>query len=182
MTRLALVLVVVFVGASTAETEEATSNYQHLRVLDPFLGPWVYEGPLKEDIPGFAEKGTLIRVPFEYRWAVNKNALIMDWSIQVKGQRSLDGVVLIGWDPKEKDIIDREFTSDGGYSFAVWTVEGNTLRIKDHVIAADGTETTSVVLNKLTEQRTMIWQATNQVRGGTPLPDSAEYEFQPMKR
>jgi hypothetical protein len=163
-------------------TAEVPANYEHLKVLEPFFGPWVFEGPLQENISGFAEKGVRVRASIAYRWAVDKSAIVEDWSAHIEGKSPLKGVVLIGWDSKEKAIVDRSFTSDGGTWCSVWTVDGTTLTIKGCGIEADGTETSSVVFNKLTERGTMIWQAVEQIRAGEKLPDTAEYEYKPASR
>jgi hypothetical protein len=101
----------------------------------------------------------------------------MDWSVQVDGGETLDGKVFLGFDPKSGRIVSGEFTSLGEYSHGVWGVEGNTLTITGHGVTADGDETAAVVTNTIAQGGTMIWQATNQVRGGETLPDTAEYEF-----
>jgi hypothetical protein len=159
------------------QAEETTSNYEHLKVLQPFLGSWTYEGVLHDDIPGLAIKGVNVRIPFRYRWILNRNALMMDWSVQVDSGADLDGKVLIGFDPKGNKIVSGEFTSSGRYSHGEWSVEGNTLTITGRGVAADGSEIANVVTNTITDSGTMIWQAKDQTRGGERVPDSAEYEF-----
>lgn len=184
MMRLALALAFVsaLAIAAPAAEEKAVSNYEHLKVLEPFFGPWVYEGPAKDEIPGLAEKGAAIRIPFEYRWVLDKNGIVMDWSIQVRGGKSLSGMVLIGWNAKEKRITSCQLTSAGFCASSVWFADGKTLRIEGKEIGPDGVETSSVVFNKLTDRGTMIWQATNVLRDGEKQPDSPEFELRPRKR
>lgn len=155
---------------------EAGPAYEHLKVLEPFLGAWEYEGPVQEDIPGIAEKGEQMRVLFRYHWVLNRNAIIMDWSIQLDDGQ-VDAKVLIGFDPKGGKIVSGEFTSAGEYSHGQWSVEDKTLTITAHGIAADGTPSSTTVTNKLAGRGTMVWQATDRTRGGEPLPDTAEYIF-----
>jgi hypothetical protein len=159
------------------QAEATASNYEHLKVLTPFLGSWGYEGPLHEEIPGFAEKGAKLRILFRYQWILNKNAILMDWSIQQDGGGAVDGKVLIGFDPKGGNIVSGEFTSLGEYSHSEWSVEGKTLTIHGRGFAADGSDTAATVTNTITERGTMIWQAKGQTRAGNKLSDTAEYEF-----
>jgi hypothetical protein len=181
MARLVLGLGVVLCVCVAAQAQQPPSNYERLKVLEPFLGPWVYEGPFHIDVPGVLKDGAEVRIPFLYTWDVNKNAVVMNWSIQAEGKDALAGVVLIGWDPRGGRIVDRAFTSAGSHSRGVWTVDGKTLTIKGQETAPDGTQTSSTIINRLTDRGTMIWQATNRVRGGEKLADIPECEFKPLK-
>ena len=180
MKRKLAVVVVVILAAGGAQAVELASNYEQLKAIEPFLGSWVYEGPLPFDAPGFAEKRTEVRVVLTNEWALNRNSLVTNWSIQVPAKGSLDGIALIGWDPKTRQIVSRSFDSAGSFWQGVWTVDGKTLTINDQNVGPDGTESSSTTLNRLTERGTMIWQATQQARGGERLPDTPEVEFKPI--
>ncbi|MCR4412749.1 MAG: hypothetical protein NUV77_10030 [Thermoguttaceae bacterium] len=168
-------------GVLAADAAEPASNYEQLKVLEPFLGPWVYDGPLLNDAPGIGEKGTKVWAPRTHKWLLNKNALIVNASVRIAGKPPLDGVELIGWDPKEGKIVSGGFTSAGFYSHGVWTVDGKTATIRSQGVEADGTETSATILVRVTDRGTMVWKLTRQMRGGKELPDSPEYEFKPLK-
>ena len=180
-TALAASLILVCCVIGNAQEVQPVSTYEHLKVLEPFLGPWISESPAKEDIPGFVKKGTPIVVKFNYRWALKKNAIVMDWSAEADGTPPFKGKVLIGWCPKGKKIVSRSFTTSGGTSEGIWEVDGKSLKITNSDCEPDGTESSSVIFNKLTDDGKMIWQATDQVKGGEEQPDSETIEFEPAK-
>ena len=165
---LALSLVLVCGIAVNAQEPELISTYEHLQVLEAFLGPWISDGPAKGDFPGGIRKGTLMVVKFNYDWAWKKYALVMDWSGHIECQDPLRGKVLIGWCPNEKKFISRAFTTAGATVEGVWEVDRKTLEITNSGAEPDGKAVTSVIINRLTDDGKMVWQATKQIPDGNP--------------
>ena len=180
MMRLALTLAFVFALAivTPAAEEKAALNYEHLKVLEPFFGPWVYEGH-QDEIPGLPG-----RVPrsgsLRYRWSLTRQDCHGLVDPGPGGNLFRNGPDWL--ECQRKQITSCQLTSAGFCASSVWSVDGKTLRIEGQEIGPDGVETSSVVFNKLTDRGTMIWQATNVLRDGEKQPDSPESEFRPRKR
>lgn len=115
---LAFVLI-LGIRAESAEPPKPSPEHHKLAV---FAGEWTYSGeyyttPLGQ---GGKYKGkesgkmTLDGFYFESRWEE-----------RVEGVGVGRGIVVVGYDPAKKAYVDHIFVSDGSYSSAVSTVEGN---------------------------------------------------------
>ena len=66
MTRLTTMLIAVallLTGGLAYGQQETGPHFDHLKSHQAIIGTWRYEGPLPEDMPGFAEKGSDWRRP-----------------------------------------------------------------------------------------------------------------------
>ncbi len=163
-------------------SQESTSNYDHLKILEPFLGRWVYEGPVKRTIPDFLDKGTEIRAELAYRWAVNRNAIVLEVTVHPTGKAEFKTIEMIGWDVRRQMIVSGSFNSSGGMSFGSWTVEGDKLTIKVREVSRDSKESKLTVINQLEGSDKMIWSETQRVTDGEERPDSPQYEFKRVEK
>ncbi len=169
-------------SAQEKEAQQRPPNFNHLQILVPFLGRWVYEGPAKRTVPGFLKEGTPLRVEMVYRWVVNKNAIVLNVSIHAKGAKEFKIVEMIGWDVKRQIIVSGAFNTAGGMSYGRWTVDENRLLIKTRDVSDDGTESSSTIIHELQDKDRMTWSETDRVVDGEKRPDSPTYEFKRLEK
>ncbi len=180
-----LTLLLPWIAAAQEETpqpQQRPANYDHLQILEPFLGQWVYEGPAKRTVPGLLKEGRQMRVEMAYRWVVNKNALILTISIQPKGEKEFKIVEMVGWDVKRQMIVSGAFNTAGGMSYGRWSVDENRLLIKTRDVADDGTESSATIVHELHDTDKLTWSETNRLVDGKKRPDSPAYEFTRVKK
>lgn len=166
-----------FALAQNANAKRTVSNYDQLKVLEPFLGRWVYEGPVKRTIPRLLEQGTMIKVEMHYRWAVDKNALVLNITISPKGAKVYKIIEMIGWDTKRQTIVSGGFNSAGGMTFGQWEVDENRLVIHARDVSHQGKESSSTIIHELQDDKTLNWNETDRVVEGEKRSDSPSYVF-----
>lgn len=173
----ALLMVVLLLLVSPAQCqEERTSNYEHLKALEPLIGKWVFDGEVKEDSPLF-KKGTKLRVETEYKWTPNRNTIVMRGTGTVSGEKVLETREVTHWNPKIKKIISLAVDSSDASSRGQWTVEGSTLSVAFHGLDGDGNETSSINIVTV-EDDSYAWQSTAKMRSGEQEPDTGVYTLQ----
>ncbi|NLY02885.1 MAG: hypothetical protein GXY83_43090 [Rhodopirellula sp.] len=118
MTPLGTIALIAALAAGQIETPS-----EHLKVLQPLIGQWVYMGPVQSDSQGIGPKGTEIIAVMTYTWAINKNALQIHWAGKSVDKKPVQFVELIGWDGKQKKLASQGFGSAGGVEHNVWTCE-----------------------------------------------------------
>ena len=85
-----LSVVVAVCGISLAQ-EEPGKNFERLKPYGPMIGTWRYEGPLIEDVPDFAEKGSHMVFQFQWRRILNKNVVEETWLVEFEGGKTFSG-------------------------------------------------------------------------------------------
>ena len=176
-----LAAIAVVCGVSFAKEPSPAS--EHLKCYDGLIGTWRYEGPLLEDLPDVAKKGSPLVFQVSWRRILNKAAVEENWSIQVDGAEVLSGKGLIGWNAEEKRIVHGDLNSVGDMSLGEVTVDedNNSLPLTTEGIDAKGekTEFKGVVTKK--DKDTITWQALHR-KGGIVEGPSPEYTFKRVER
>jgi hypothetical protein len=121
---------------------QTDSPSEHLKILQPLVGQWVYVGPTQVDSPAFGPKGTEIGVVVTYTWAINKNAFQIQWVAKVAHKDSAQFVELVGWDSKQKKLVSQGFGSAGNVEHNVWSSEGNAVICATTGVTDEGKEVT----------------------------------------
>ena len=162
-------------AVSAAAAQDAPK--EHLAVMEPLIGKWVYEGPAKEEIPGLVAQGAKMEVIDEYVWSMSGKAILHHVVLRTGGQTAFELTSLIGWDAKREQITEGGFTSPGGTLHNDWNVSGNKIIVSNRGVEPDGTESSATNIFELTGPNAFTWKSTKRVRDGESLPDSPQYEL-----
>lgn len=180
---LALTVVVLPNGASFGQEEVVGPNLEHLKGYGPMIGTWRYEGPLLEDLPGIAEKGSDLVFQFTWRRILNKNVVEENWLLEFEGGKSLSGKALTGWNAAEKHLSYGGMDSLGGMSLGVvvFDAKAKTSTLTEEGIDGDGEKTTFTGVVTKPGKDTLTWQRLKGT-GGIVEGPSPVYEFKRVKR
>ena len=179
MLSTALLLVASMVG----QADKPAPSYEHLKTFDGFIGKWVYEGPVQEDVPNLPGKNTPMVVGSSWKRIFNKAVVENEWALKFKDAPKVEGTSLYGWDAADKRIVEGSMDSLGGISVGTvfFSDDGKTLTIKAKTTEGDGTKTSGTIIMTLQNDDTFVWQTTD--RQGRDLPpDSPKYTFKRVKR
>lgn len=137
--------------ARDAEGQLPTSH-ERLVPLAWLIGDWVDDG------------GNVV-VSSTCRWSKDKNFLLQEFRLQVKGRAALHVSQRIGWDPLHKRIKSWVFDSEGGFGESVWSRNGEAWIIRATGVRPDGT--TASATNTLMPAGIdgYVWRSTDRVVG-----------------
>lgn len=158
----------------------AESPADHMKKLEPFIGEWVYIGPVQEDL-SIAGKGGQVIAHNRFRWAIGKSAVVLEWSFRPEGQEAELGIELLGWDRKAKAIRSIMQTKSGAQDSGAWSFDGTTLKWSGSGLDAEGDETSGTVHMKLIGKDTFTWQLVDRRKAGKQMPDTGVYTFKRMR-
>ena len=172
-----LTAVAVALICGLANGDEPSAASRHLKCYRGFIGTWRYEGPLLEDIPDVAEKGSKLLFQFSWKWILDKNVVEEDWLIQFEGSK-LAGKSLVGWNAAENEIAYGGMHASGGMMLGTVTVDeaSHSMTLTAKGINGDGEamEVTNVVTRK--DENTITWKSLHR-KGGVVEGPSPEYTF-----
>ncbi|MHB0959071.1 MAG: hypothetical protein ACYC0X_27340 [Pirellulaceae bacterium] len=164
-----------FVRSETKPKDEQAVSpaYEHLKDLEDFLGDWVAEETLNQDMPGIAKKGDKLRYRASFRWIQNKAIMQMDFSITVSDGKNLSARYLFGWDAVDKKIMHSGFDTGGGRDWAALKKEGpDKWTWENKWAGADGSQGSGLdTTTILDDNNTHVHEYTNTVVDGKPQPD-----------
>ena len=170
-----------FLLAASMVVGQDQSAVEHLQPFKPFLGMWTLQGGLQEDVSlpsgGVLEKGTKLVASNSFRWAINRNAVVFDWSLKFEGQDFIYSTQLMVWEKKDKVIRCIWQHTAGEQGTTDWSFEGDALVGKVQAVDNEGVESSSKVYFRLKGKDAYTWKSTDRIRGGKPLPDTSEYEY-----
>jgi uncharacterized protein (TIGR02246 family) len=135
------------------------SNHDQLSQLDWLEGDWVDE----------AEKGEVAKA--SYSWAENDNFLVGSFELTLKDVPVAGGTQWIGWDGAAKHIRSWSFNSDGGFSEATWSHDGNKWSAKSTATTRDGKKLTGTNVITKVDADHFTFQSTKRTLDGKELPD-----------
>ena len=181
--RCLLMFVAAAVTGGFAIGEEPSQVPEELKGFRPILGTWRYDGPLLEDVPGLAEKGSNYVVEVTFRFILDKQAAMDDWTVEYAGGKKVYFKGLTGWNAGEKRLVRGDMSSIGSMSLGSIVFEDNgrvnTLTCKG--IDSEGNEISFKGTIRKTGKDTMTWQAVERTGGDVEGP-SPVYEFKRVKR
>lgn len=184
MKFVATTLAALFLAGAVSQGQETPGpNFEHLKLYGPTIGTWRYEGPLLEDMPGLANKGTKYVTQIGWRWILNKNAVELNWSSKFQGGKTISGKGLIGWHAAEKRIAIGGIDSTGSITLGTVTFEdgGKTSTLTAEGIDGEGKKTTFTGVVKRTGKDIITWQALERT-GGRVDGKSPVYTLTRVKR
>ena len=154
--------------------EQAVSpTYEHLKALQDFIGTWVAEEILAEDMPGVAAKGEKVGYRASIQWLLNKAAVQMDFTVTAPGGKTVEGRYLFTWDALKKEILCSGADSSGGRDWGTIKKVGPDKWIwENNWTLPDGKQGSGKdVTTILDKNRTHVHDYTNNVVDGKPQPD-----------
>lgn len=180
---IAIAVVVAASGFLRGQEEVVGPNFEHLKGYGPMIGTWRYEGPLLEDLPGIAEKGSDFVFQFTWRRILSKNVVEENWLLEFEGGKSLVGKAMIGWNAAEKHLSYGSMDSIGGMGLGVvvFDAKAKSSTLTEEGIDGDGKETTFKGVVTKTGKDTLTWQRLESTGGVVDGP-SPLYEFKRVKR
>ena len=152
---------------------------EHLKVLQPLIGQWVYVGPVQSDSPGLGPKGTEVIAVITYTWAMNKNALRIQWVGKSAGRKPVQFVELVGWDGKQKELVSQGFGSLGGVEHNVWTCEDGVPICDTKAVDAEGKDVTLKYLHEF-DGETMTMRMVDIMVEGEKQPEE-QYRYRRVR-
>jgi hypothetical protein len=165
------------------QDEQAVSPvYEHLKDLEDYIGDWVANSTVTEDLPEYAKKGDTMTYRASVRWIHNKSILQMDFVNTAPDGKTSEARWNFGWDAVNKKIVYSGFDTDGGRVWGetkkespdkwIWTFNWS---------GADGMQGTAKdSTTMLDNNSTHLHEYTNAVFDGNPLPDW-KLEFERVK-
>jgi uncharacterized protein (TIGR02246 family) len=141
--------------------DEPLSGEEQLRQLEWLVGVWVDES--SESL-----------IVTNYHWSDNRQFIVGEFQVQIKGRPAMSGSHRIGWDPAEQKIRSWVFDSEGGFGQGLWTRKENSWIVKMTGVTRDGkTASSTNVTTKVSKDR-MIWLSRDRIVGDEVLPDIEE--------
>jgi uncharacterized protein (TIGR02246 family) len=139
------------------------SHYEQLKELEWMVGSWVDHDDDDNSV-----------ITTECNWTKNRNFLTRMYSVSVDNEVEMAGVQVVGWDPAAKAIRSWTFDSDGGFSEATWTRQGDRWFIRNNGVLGDGRKASAVNTIKKIDDNSFTWQTTERTAGGELLPNVDE--------
>ncbi len=155
---------------SMAQADEPVSNYEQLKVLEPFVGTWKVRFNM--------ENGKTIRAQVTYEWGKDRNFLVAKWVTE--GEKELAGVEVFRWDPATKAVKMWNYVFTGASSEAVWSFQGDKWTAIYRTTLPDGKKGMSVMTLKWSGKDS-IMSETIGVEGPVP-PKGLTIKKQEFKR
>lgn len=135
------------------------SPRQHLSELAWLTGKWEESDPSNDLV-----------VESQYSWARGGSFLTRNVKVTHRGEVTLEGWQIIGWDPLEEQIRSWTFDTGGGFAGGLWTREGDRWLIRETGVAPGGNRTAADnTLTKLSADR-LAWESNNRFLDGEPQP------------
>ena len=174
-------MILVLFAALVSGSVVAQEPNEHLKGFAPFIGTWRLEGPLPEEAPGVAAKGSKVVAQSSWTWILDNQVVMCDWFIEFEGGQKWSGKFLIGWNAAEKKIMGGGMNSGGGMDISTHVIDGRTLTSTNEGVDGDGRKTSSKVVHKKTDEDTLEWQMVEERTGENVTGPSPVATFKRVK-
>jgi len=148
---------------------------EHLQQLQPLIGQWVCVGSAQSDSPGIGPKGTEFIAVATYAWAINKNALQINFVAKSADRKPVQVVELIGWDAGQKTLVSQAFGSGGHVEHNVWSCENGVVICETKGVDVEGKEVALKYLHTFEGDTMTMRMAGLTVDGKTQPEESYKY-------
>lgn len=138
--------------------EVAEPAHERLQPLAWLVGEWLDESP-----------EALIKT--SCRWSDDRNFLLQDFTVKVRGSEVFSGTHRIGWDPLSRKVRGWVFDSHGGYGETFWNWDGERWVIRSSAVHSDGTIAASLNYLIPRDSNAYRWESSHRMSGDEPLPD-----------
>jgi hypothetical protein len=183
MKRLAIVaLAAAVVVSGVAYGQEPQQPNEHMKGFAPLIGVWRYEGPLLEDAPGLAEKGSDCVIEVTFRRILDKQVVTDHWAIQYAGGKKVFGRGLSGWNAAENKIVRGSMDSLGSMSLGTIEIdaEAKTNTLTAEIVDGEGRTSLFKAVFTKTGKDTITWKALER-DGGDVEGESPVYTYKRVK-
>lgn len=166
----------------TATKQAVSPVYEHLKDLEDFIGNWIVENTLSEDVPELGKKGDKVIYRLVMSWAQNKSVMQMNFTTTGADGKTTPERWMFGWDAVNKEIVYSGFGGLGGRVWGTAKKESpDKWVLETHWSDADGKQgTVKDSTTMLNNNSTHLHEYTNAVFDGNPLPDW-KLEFKRVK-
>jgi hypothetical protein len=164
----------------TFHVQQAPQPNEHLAGLKPFIGSWIYDGPLKDEIPGLAKKGERIVATNSFRWILGGNAIRLTYETTKDGELIDAGEAVIGWDGTTEKIMEWAFT-DAGNHYGEWKPEGDTWVYSNVGTGSVGASRGDTTYTEI-DRSGYTFQVKNWNIDGQDLGETQKYRFRRVGR
>jgi hypothetical protein len=186
MRRVSFALAALFVICGVGYGQEDGARIaEELKCYRPFIGTWRYEGPLLEELPGLAEKGTDCVIQFSWRRILDGRALESRVAVEVDGKGEIYAErSLVAWNAAEQKIVYAGASSDGSIFLGVTEADADakTLHPSCEGSTGEGKRLVYRGVFTITDENTMTWQALERTGSSIIEGPSPLYTFQKEAR
>ena len=175
-------VILAFVVAVLTGSVLGQEPNEHLKGYAPFIGKWEHQGTVLEKGP-FAEQaevGSKLLVHISWTWILDKQAVMLDWSIEFQGGLKISGKELIGWNAADNKIVGGGMNSIGGMGIGTRVIDGETITSTNEGVDGEGVKSSYTEVIKKTDKDTLTWQAVERTGGDVQGP-SPVYTFKRVK-
>jgi uncharacterized protein (TIGR02246 family) len=137
---------------------EAT-NADYVKALDWLVGEWVSD-----------DQGA--KVNLTAKWALDKNFIVQDYTVERKDEPAEHVTQWIGYDPASGQIKSWTFDSRGGNGEGLWTRDGNTWNADATGVLPDGRAGSARNSVRFVDETHVEWRSTGRNIEGQPMPDA----------
>jgi len=130
---------------------------ERLKPLEWMVGDWIDES--HESV-----------VLTSCHWSENKNFLLQEIKVRIRGINAMDVSQRIGWDPLTKQIRSWSFDSEGGFGEGLWSRDGDRWIVKATGVRRDGVTATATNTFTPTGKSSYTWRSTDRTIGGESAP------------
>ena len=128
-----------------------------------------------------ADKSDDLTVRSQYVWARGGNFITRNVTLKRRGETTLEGWEIIGWDPIDNCIRSWTFDDEGGFADGRWTREGARWLLREKGVTPDGSRTAADnTFTKISDDR-FTWESNNRTLDGDPQPGIARIEISRVK-
>ena len=144
------------------EHSAQVAHHEHLMPLGWLVGEWV-------------DQGSDATIHAVCRWSDDKNFLLRDLTVNVRGKPVMTVNQRIGWDPLGKQVKAWVFDSEGGYGDELWARKGNQWVIKSTGVLPDGRTASATHVLTPAGPNSARWHSSERTIGDQSLGEPIEY-------
>jgi hypothetical protein len=173
LTIVAVAVALLSTDIAPGQDETQSSNYEQLRDLEDFIGEWVAETTLGNDVPGFGKQGDRVVHRTSAKWILNRNVMQLDLVSQGKDGQKAEILLLCSWDAAAKRIVYHVFHSQGicGHG-TMFKKSADTWIWQGKATYPDGVASSQTdVMTIRDDNNTHVHEYTDRILDGKPQPD-----------
>jgi hypothetical protein len=142
--------------------DHSLSPHERLKPLEWLAGDWV------------DESGDAV-VHAHADWSKDKNFLLREFTVHVRGNPEMSVTERIGWDPLTRQIKSWVFDSEGGHGEGLWAREADRWVIRSTGVTPEGrvAAATHVITRK--NDHEYRWASLDRIIAGHLVPGKEEY-------
>jgi uncharacterized protein (TIGR02246 family) len=133
---------------------DSVAPNERLKELEWMVGEWV-------------DESADAQVTSTVRWGQGKGYLVRDYSVQVKGEPTTSGLMVIAWDAQSEQIKSWIFNADGSRGEGCWTrATENQWVVKARGSTGDGRPTSATQVITLVNKAAIKTSSIDRIVGG----------------